>query len=85
MANNAFNESLIVRCGGDKVAADVRDVVAFGALDGIADVRDGGSVKGKNKAAELMKVLLGQNNGDVVVFNSDTCSSFGSTRNHDSE
>ncbi|KAG4947350.1 hypothetical protein AAZX31_15G220700 [Glycine max] len=75
----------LVRCGGDKVAADVRDAVAFGALDGIADVRDGGSGKGKNKAAELLKVLLGENNGDVVALNSDTCSSFGSSRNHDSE
>ena len=75
----------LVRCGGDKVAADVRDAVAFGALEGIADVRDGGSGKGKNKAAELLKVLLGENNGDVVALNSDTCSSFGSSRNHDSE
>lgn len=78
----------LVRCGGDKVAAEVRDVVAFGALDGIADVRDGGSGKGKSKASDLLKILLGESNdngnGDVPLSN-DNCSSFGSSRNHDSE
>ncbi|XP_020205890.1 U-box domain-containing protein 17 [Cajanus cajan] len=80
----------LVRCGGDKVAADVRDAVAFGALDGVADVRDGGSSKGKSKAAELLRLLLGESHGNGdgdgdVALNSDTCSSFGSSRNHDSE
>ncbi|KAK7405520.1 hypothetical protein VNO78_06900 [Psophocarpus tetragonolobus] len=78
----------LVRCGGEKVAADVRLATVFGALDGIADVRNSGSGKGKNKAAELLKVLLGENyssdNGNVML-NSDNCSSFGSSRNHDSE
>ncbi|KAL9298343.1 hypothetical protein ACSQ67_024239 [Phaseolus vulgaris] len=78
----------LVRCGGEKVAADVRDAVAFGALDGIRDVRDCGSGKGRTKAAELLKVLLGESNGNGnvnVVLSSDNCSSFGSSRNHDSE
>ncbi|WVZ03926.1 hypothetical protein V8G54_024732 [Vigna mungo] len=76
----------LVRCGGEKVAADVRDAVAFGALDGIRDVRDGGSAKGRTKAAELLKVLLGESNGTVdVALSSDNCSSFGSSRNHDSD
>ncbi|XP_058745675.1 U-box domain-containing protein 4-like [Vicia villosa] len=73
----------LVRCGGDAVAGDVRDAVAFGALDGIADVRDKGSAKGKSKATELMKVMLGNGNGNGnVVFNSG--SSFGSLMNEDS-
>ncbi|XP_027356573.1 U-box domain-containing protein 11 [Abrus precatorius] len=80
----------LVRCGGEKVAGDVRDVVAFGALDGIADVRDGGSGKGKSKATELLKLLLGDSNengnGNVsLVLSSDNGSSFGSLRNHDSD
>ncbi|KAK7317360.1 hypothetical protein RJT34_01521 [Clitoria ternatea] len=84
----------LVRCGGEKVADDVRDVVAFGALDGIADVRDKGSSKGKSKATELLKLLLGNGNrngngcgnrnGNVVLC-SDDGSSFGSLQNHDSE
>ncbi|TKY68308.1 U-box domain-containing protein 4 [Spatholobus suberectus] len=80
----------LVRCGGESVAADVRDDVAFGALDGIADVRDAGTAKGKSKAAELLRLLLGESNGNGngngnVVLSSDNCSSFGSSRNHDSE
>lgn len=68
----------LVRCGGDAVAGDVRDAVAFGALDGIADVKDNGSSKGKSKAAELLKLLLGDSRGSNgnVFFNSG--SSFGS-------
>ncbi|XP_061347782.1 U-box domain-containing protein 4 [Gastrolobium bilobum] len=53
----------LVRCGGDRVAGEVRDVVAFGALDGIADVEDHGSGKGKIKATELLKVMLGDDRG----------------------
>ncbi|KAK7314161.1 hypothetical protein VNO77_39373 [Canavalia gladiata] len=83
----------LVRCGGEKVADDVRDVVAFGALDGIADVRNCGSGKGKSKATELLKLMLGSdsnsnshsNGNDSVVLSSDNGSSFGSLRNHDSD
>ncbi|CAK8561105.1 unnamed protein product [Lathyrus sativus] len=71
----------LVRCGGDAVAGDVRDAVAFGALDGIGDVRDKGSAKGKSKATELMKVMLGNGHSNAV-FNSG--SSFGSLMNEDS-
>ncbi|KAL2326356.1 hypothetical protein Fmac_025414 [Flemingia macrophylla] len=74
----------LVRCGGEEVVADVRDVVAFGSLDGVADVRDSGSSKGRSKAAELLRLLLGVSNGSFAL-STDTCSSFGSSRNHDSE
>ncbi|CAJ2657353.1 U-box domain-containing protein 17 [Trifolium pratense] len=66
----------LVRCGGDAVAGDVRDAVAFGALDGIADVRDKGSVKGQSKAMELMRVMLGGGDRNVVL---NSGSSFGSS------
>ncbi|KAK4253205.1 hypothetical protein QN277_010799 [Acacia crassicarpa] len=47
----------LVMCGGDKVAADVREK-AERAMDGLADVAENGSTKGKNKAVALLKVLL---------------------------
>ncbi|KAI9088276.1 hypothetical protein K1719_029997 [Acacia pycnantha] len=47
----------LVMCGGDKVAADVREK-AERAMDGLADVAENGSSKGKNKAVALLKVLL---------------------------
>lgn len=72
----------LVRCAGDAVAGDVRDAVAFGALDGIADVRDKGSSKGKSKATDLLKVLLGDNSHGNVVLSSG--SSFGSFLSQDS-
>ncbi|XP_004511041.1 U-box domain-containing protein 16 [Cicer arietinum] len=71
----------LVRCSGDAVTGDVRDAVAFGALDGIADVREKGSAKGKGKATELMKVMLGDDHNNVVF---DSGSSFGSLMNEDS-
>jgi hypothetical protein len=79
----------LVRCGGDVVAGDVRDALAFGAMDGIADVKDKGSVKEQSKAFELMRVIVGdvRSHGDVcnhgnVVLNSG--SSFCSLMNEDS-
>ncbi|KAK7405481.1 hypothetical protein VNO78_06819 [Psophocarpus tetragonolobus] len=60
----------LVRCGGELLAAEVRVAAAFGAFSGIADVRNRGSGKGKNKASELLKVLVGENhssdNGNVM-------------------
>ncbi|KAI4332967.1 hypothetical protein L6164_017831 [Bauhinia variegata] len=55
----------LVRCGGEKVAMDVR-VRAMGALDGVTDVAENGSAKGKSRAVALMKVLLdGGSNGNI--------------------
>lgn len=48
----------LVRCGGERVAMDVR-VRALGAFDGIADVQENGSSKGKSKAAALSAELIG--------------------------
>ncbi|XP_057453623.1 U-box domain-containing protein 1 [Lotus japonicus] len=79
----------LVRCGGEAVAGDVRDAVAFGALDGVADVKDNGSTKGKSKASDLFKVMLGDSHGSNdngngnVVLNSG--SSFGSLFNQEIE
>jgi len=71
------------------VAGDVRDAVAFGAMDGIAGVKAKESVKGQSKAFELMRMMVGdvRSHGDVrnhgnVVLNSG--SSFGSLMNEDS-
>ncbi|KAL2339908.1 hypothetical protein Fmac_007848 [Flemingia macrophylla] len=50
----------------------------------VVDVRDSGSSKGRSKAEKLLRLLLGISNGSVPL-SSDTCSSFGSSRNHDSE
>ncbi|CAL0333648.1 unnamed protein product [Lupinus luteus] len=50
----------LVRCGGESVGSDVREVVV---VDGIADVADNGSSKGKNKALELLKVLFHESGG----------------------
>lgn len=47
----------LVRCGGDRVALDVRER-ANAAIDGIADVAENGSAKGKGKAVALLKVVL---------------------------
>ncbi|XP_028799016.1 U-box domain-containing protein 4 isoform X2 [Neltuma alba] len=47
----------LVMCGGDKVAADVREK-AETATDGLADVAENGSAKGKNKAVTLLTVLF---------------------------
>ncbi|KAF7824733.1 U-box domain-containing protein 11 [Senna tora] len=47
----------LVRCGGERVAMDLR-VRGLEVFDGIAEVEEKGSAKGKMKAAALMDVLL---------------------------
>ncbi|KAJ7982352.1 RING-type E3 ubiquitin transferase [Quillaja saponaria] len=55
----------LVRCAGERVTSDVRDV-GYGALDGIADVAENGSAKGKSKAVSLLKVLIHRgSNGNI--------------------
>ncbi|KAF7836208.1 U-box domain-containing protein 11 [Senna tora] len=58
----------VVRCGGERVAADVRERSGVRAMEGVADVAENGSAKGKGKAAALLKVMVldGGGNGDVV-------------------
>ncbi|KAE9592803.1 putative aminoacyltransferase, E1 ubiquitin-activating enzyme [Lupinus albus] len=54
----------LVRCGGESVVSDVREVAAaVVVVDGIADVVDNGSSKGKNKGLELLKVLFHESGG----------------------
>ncbi|KAK7256962.1 hypothetical protein RIF29_30597 [Crotalaria pallida] len=55
----------LVRCGGESAVSDVREVVVdvVAALNGIADVADHGSSKGKSKASELLKVLFDESGG----------------------
>lgn len=57
----------LVMCGGERVAMDMRER-CLGALDGVADVAENGSTKGKSKAVELLKVLLldGGNSGNML-------------------
>ncbi|CAL5397551.1 unnamed protein product [Camellia sinensis] len=47
----------LVRCGGEKVAKNVGEM-GFGVFDGIGEVAENGSEKGKSKAIELLKILL---------------------------
>ncbi|KAM7268720.1 hypothetical protein ACFE04_010886 [Oxalis oulophora] len=47
----------LVMCGGERVKREVK-AVAISVIDGVADVAERGSTKGKNKAVSLMKVLL---------------------------
>ncbi|XP_028796998.1 U-box domain-containing protein 1-like [Neltuma alba] len=69
----------LVRCGGAKVAMDVR-LRALGAFDGIADVQENGSSKGKGKAAALSAELL----GDEIHLSTQRDSRFDSSTSQDS-
>ncbi|XP_057978199.1 U-box domain-containing protein 11 [Malania oleifera] len=48
----------LIRCGGERVATDVKET-GFEMFDGIADVAENGSSKGKTKAISLLKILDG--------------------------
>ncbi|EEF49542.1 U-box domain-containing protein 11 [Ricinus communis] len=48
----------LVRCGGERVAADVRDMAAI-VVEGIKEVAENGTSKGKAKAVALVKVIEG--------------------------
>ncbi|XP_059652013.1 U-box domain-containing protein 11 [Cornus florida] len=52
----------LVQCGGEQVANNVCEI-GFGVFDGIADVAENGSSKGKNKAVALLKILDAGMNG----------------------
>ncbi|KAG8391116.1 hypothetical protein BUALT_Bualt01G0154500 [Buddleja alternifolia] len=47
----------MVLCGGDEVANDVRGKIEVRVVDGIVDVAENGSEKGKSKALELLKIV----------------------------
>ncbi|GKV39636.1 hypothetical protein SLEP1_g47381 [Rubroshorea leprosula] len=47
----------LARCGGEKGREEVREV-AMKVLEGIADVAENGSSKGKAKAFDLLKIVL---------------------------
>ncbi|XP_023899065.1 U-box domain-containing protein 11 [Quercus suber] len=56
----------LVRCGSEKVGREVREMgLGVGVVEGIADVAENGSGKGKGKAVALLKVIYG-GNGCVV-------------------
>ncbi|GMY22755.1 U-box domain-containing protein 11 isoform X1 [Fagus crenata] len=56
----------LVRCGSEKVGREVREMsLVADVADGIADVAENGSGKGKGKAVSLLKVIYG-GNGCVV-------------------
>ncbi|EYU38288.1 hypothetical protein ABFS83_02G110900 [Erythranthe nasuta] len=47
----------LVQCGGEAVAVDVRGKLENRVIDGILDIVETGTDKGKSKAAALLKVL----------------------------
>ncbi|KAL2478163.1 ARM repeat superfamily protein [Forsythia ovata] len=47
----------LILCGGEEVANVVRGKMEVRVLDGIIDVSQNGSEKGKNKAIELLKIV----------------------------
>ncbi|XP_042519599.1 U-box domain-containing protein 11-like [Macadamia integrifolia] len=48
----------LVQCGGEKSVLEVKEM-CLGVLDGIRDVAESGSAKGKSKGTALLKVLGG--------------------------
>ena len=60
----------LARCGGERVVAEVREAAVDVALEGIADVEDNGSAKGKSKAKELLEELHGDDDGGESNGNS---------------
>lgn len=52
----------MVRFGGERVGREVWEM-GMRMVDGVADVAESGSVKGKGKAVELLKVLYSGGNG----------------------
>ncbi|KAG2671896.1 hypothetical protein I3843_13G013100 [Carya illinoinensis] len=55
----------LVRCGRERIGREVREQGML-AVEGITDVAENGSSKGKSKAVALLKVLYGGNNGCLV-------------------
>ena len=48
------------RCGGEKAVREIREIgLAGGAIEGIAEVADSGTAKGKAKAVSLLKMIDG--------------------------
>ncbi|KAL3622632.1 hypothetical protein CASFOL_034043 [Castilleja foliolosa] len=47
----------LVQCGGDEVARDVKGKMETRVVDGIVDIVENGSEKGKSKAMDLLKVV----------------------------
>ncbi|GFP90890.1 hypothetical protein PHJA_001232900 [Phtheirospermum japonicum] len=47
----------LVQCGGDEVARDVRRKMEARVVDGIVDIVENGSEKGKSKVLDLLKVV----------------------------
>ncbi|CAN8295007.1 unnamed protein product [Cochlearia groenlandica] len=58
----------LARCGGDEARSEVAAAVASGAdegaMEGIVSVAENGTVKGKKKAADLLKLVVANNGGD---------------------
>ncbi|KAF2323739.1 hypothetical protein GH714_036782 [Hevea brasiliensis] len=57
----------LVRCGGEKAVEDVRDMGAA-VVEGIKEVAENGSAKGKSKAIALLKVIEGGSSNGSTQF-----------------
>jgi len=58
----------LARCGGDEARSEVASAVGSsadeGATEGIVYVAENGSVKGRKKAIDLLKLVVASNGGD---------------------
>lgn len=62
----------LVQCGGGEVANDVRERLEVRVVDGIVDILENGSEKGRSKAAALLKVLDARD-PRLTAFSSHSC------------
>ncbi|KAF3434271.1 hypothetical protein FNV43_RR25374 [Rhamnella rubrinervis] len=56
----------LARCGGERVGREVKEM-GVTVVDGIAEVADNGSAKGKSKAVALLKIIDGGNGSDMLA------------------
>ncbi|XP_051122950.1 U-box domain-containing protein 11 [Andrographis paniculata] len=62
----------LVQCGGQEVANDVKGKMESRVVDGIVEVAESGSEKGKSKAVALLKALDIRDNGRLESYSSLT-------------
>lgn len=56
----------LARCGGERVGREVKEM-GMVVVDGIAEVADNGSSKGKSKAVALLKIIDDGNGSNMLA------------------